>query len=171
MKFLQVLDRFFSRFEKFVVSGSILLISASVMINVICRQLQIVFVGTEEVCEFCIVWLTFLGTALCARQGTHISMSALLNKFPKQQKKIAIIIISAVTGLFSLFLAYLGLQLTQAVLSRGQVSPTLRVPIWYIYMATPIGFLLTGFYYLRAVMRNLKEEGLYLGAEDVEEIL
>jgi len=46
---LQVVNRSIRFLEIFLVSGGILLIAASVIINVICRHLNIIFVGLDEV--------------------------------------------------------------------------------------------------------------------------
>ena len=62
-------------------------------------------------------------------------------------------------------LAILAAQLTHAVYSRGQVSPALRMPIWYYYIAAAIGFFLTGVHFFRALVKNIREEGVHLGVE------
>lgn len=166
MKLSRILDRVIAGMEKVVVAGGILVISASVITNVICREAGIILIGAEEVDEFSIIWVTFFGTALCARQGIHIIMSALIDKIPEEKKKPIIVTICAVTGVFSLILAFLGVQLVYAVFSRGQVSPALRVPVGFFYMAAPMGFFLTGIHYLRALVRNIREDGLYLGVNE-----
>ena len=165
MTFFQILDRVIAGVEKAVVAGGMIVISASVITNVFCREVGIIIIGAEEIDEFSIIWVTFFGTALCARQGIHIIMSALIDRIPEKQRKPLITTICAVTGVFSLILAFLGVQLVLAVLSRGQVSPALRIPVGYFYIAAPMGFLLTGIHYIRTFVRNIREDGIYLGVE------
>lgn len=165
MTFFQILDRVIAGVEKAVVAGGMIVISASVITNVFCREVGIIIIGAEEIDEFSIIWVTFFGTALCARQGIHIIMSALIDRIPEKQRKPLITTTCAVTGVFSLMLAFLGVQLVLAVFSRGQVSPALRIPVGYFYMAAPMGFLLTGIHYIRTFVRNIREDGIYLGVE------
>jgi TRAP-type C4-dicarboxylate transport system permease small subunit len=165
MKLAQRVDRIISTIEEVIVAGGILVISASVMVNVVCRSARIVLIGAEEIAQFAIVWLTFLGTGLCARKGIHVTMSALIDKIPEKKRKGVVILIYAITGVFCIILAILGAQLTHAVYSRGQVSPALRMPIWYYYIAAAIGFFLTGVHFFRALVKNIREKGVHLGVE------
>jgi TRAP-type C4-dicarboxylate transport system permease small subunit len=48
--------------------------------------------------------------------------------------------IDAIGLLFSIYLAWLGTILVDFVLSSGQRSPTLNVPIGWVYLAPVIGF-------------------------------
>ena len=162
---LQVVNRSIRFLEIFLVSGGILLIAASVIINVICRHLNIIFVGLDEVALWGVIWVTFFGTAVCARRGIHISMSALVNRLPLKPRKAVVSIICLFTGLFSLFFSFLGWQLTASTIMRGQVSAALRVPLWFFYISAPIGFLLTGIYFCLTFLRNIREKGIYLGIE------
>ncbi len=165
MNFFGKLNKAMSLLENFVVGASIIAISVAVLTAVVCRHLNIVMVGGEETAQFALIWLTFWGTAICARKGIHIIMSAVLDKIPEKIRKLMVIIICLVTGIFCLILGVLGVQLTYAVFSRGQVSPALRIPTWYFYIAAPMGFFLTGIYYLAAFIKNIKQKGMYFGIE------
>ena len=114
MKFAQYVDRIISTIEEVIVAGGILVISASVMVNVVCRSARIVLIGAEEIAQFAIVWLTFLGTGLCARKGIHVTMSALIDKIPEKKRKGVVILIYAITGVFCIILAILAALLISA---------------------------------------------------------
>lgn len=165
MQIARRLYKVVSTVEDAIVAIGIIVISGSVIVNVFCRTARIILIGAEEVAQFTIVWVTFLGTALCARKGIHVTMSALIDKLPEKKRKGVIIVIYAVTSLFCIVLGILGVQLTLAVYSRGQVSPALRMPVWYYYISTSIGFFLTGIHFFVALLRNIREEGVYLGVE------
>jgi len=165
MKLTHRVNLIISTIEELIVAGGILVIATSVIMNVICRSARIVLMGAEEIAQFAIVWLTFLGTGLCARKGIHVTMSALIDKIPEKKRKGVVILIYAITGVFCIVLAILGVQLTHAVYSRGQVSPALRMPVWYYYIAAAIGFSLTGVHFFRALVKNLREQGVHLGAQ------
>ena len=46
---------------------------------------------------------------------------------------------------FSLYCAWLGFKITVFVLNSGQVSPTLNLPMFILYIAPTIGFILLSF--------------------------
>jgi TRAP-type C4-dicarboxylate transport system permease small subunit len=165
MTFFSKLDQWISTLEKFIVSTSMIVTACSLLLSVICRQLNIIMAGGEEVALFAIVWMTFLGTALCARRGSHIVMSAVLDNISKSKKKKLVTVICLFSALFCFLLFVFGTQLTFDVFRRGQVTPALRAPIWLMYISQPIGFFLTGVYYLMGFFNNLKRKEIYMGLE------
>ena len=160
------LDRWFYQIESFIVAACMIVMAVILLVSVVFRHLNIVMVGGEEIAQFTVVWLTFWGMALCARKGNHIIMSAVLDRFSLPQRKVVITAICLVSGLFCLLMAGFAFQLTYAVFHRGQVSPALRIPIWYMYVSTPAGFFLTGLYYMAAFIKNLTGTKIYLGLEN-----
>lgn len=166
MKISHRFHRTVSTIEEVIVGGGILVIAVSVIVNVICRTARITLIGSEEVAQFAIVWVTFLGVGLCARKGIHISMSAVTDRIPDEKKrKVLAIVIFGISAIFCLVLAVLSVQLIYAVYSRGQVSPALRVPVWYYYIATAIGFFLGSIHFFRVVLKNITQSGVHHGIE------
>lgn len=166
MGVLTRLDYGLYRLETVIVASCMIVMAAILLVSVVFRHLNIVMVGGEEIAQFTVVWLTFWGMALCARKGNHIIMSAVLDKFPTPKRKMVITAICLASGCFCLVMAGFAVQLTYGVFHRGQVSPALRVPIWYMYISTPAGFFLTGIYYIGAFIRNLTGPGTYFGLEN-----
>lgn len=166
MKISHLFHRTVSTIEEVIVGGGILVIAVSVIVNVICRTARITLIGSEEVAQFAIVWVTFLGVGLCARKGIHISMSAVIDRISDEKKrKILAIVIFGISAIFCFVLAVLSVQLIYAVYSRGQVSPALRVPVWYYYIATVIGFFLGSIHFFRVFLKNITQAGVHRGIE------
>lgn len=168
MKILARLDRWLYGLEKKIVSSCMIVMATILLISVACRHLNIVMVGGEEIAQFTVVWLTFWGMALCARKGNHIVMSAVLDNVSPQRRKKIITGICLISGFFCLMMSVFAAQLTYNVFHRGQVSPALQIPIWYMYISTPVGFFLTGVYYLGAFLKNQTEKDVYFGLEIAE---
>lgn len=165
---LDKIDKIVSLIEEFVVSACMIMMAAALLVTLVFRLLNITIVGGEEVAEFAIIWMTFLGLALCARRGINISMSFFLDKMPANTKNIMTILICLITGICCLYLAVLGIQLTSAVFTRGQITPALRIPIGYFYMAAPIGFTLSGIYYLANVANGMKTKKMMVNMRSGE---
>jgi TRAP-type C4-dicarboxylate transport system permease small subunit len=165
MNVLTRIDKWLFCLEKTIVSACMIIMAAILLTAVIFRHLNIVMVGGEEIARFTMVWLTFWGMALCARKGNHIIMSAVLDKIRLQKRKILVTAICLISGCFCLILSGYAAQLTYSVFHRGQVTPALRLPIWYMYVSTPLGFFLTGIYYVGAFLKNLTGKEIYFGLE------
>lgn len=159
------LDRWLYKIETTIVASCMIVMASILLVSVGFRHLNIVMVGGEEIAQFTVVWLTFWGMALCARKGNHIIMSAVLDRFSIPKRKAIITVICLLSGCFCLIMAGFAVQLTYGVFHRGQVSPALRIPIWYMYISTPVGFLLTGIYYIGAFIKNITGPGVYFGLD------
>ncbi len=101
----------------------------------------------EEAILYLIISMSFLSTSLGIRKGTHITVDVLKACIPKSCTP-AFIFVSAVIGIaFGIALFYYGGNLFLNTLSRGQLSPALRLPVASIYAFIPITALLQIFRY------------------------
>lgn len=170
IKFLNSLDDIVMKVERSILSSIMMIISFAVILQVISRYVfNSSIIGLGEVAKFGIVWITFLGTSLCTRLGSHISMTAVIEKVPPKIKKIMITVISIVSSVFTFYLAILSYRLVRSLINFGTVSPTLRFPLWILYSIAPIAFFTTSIYYFRIFIKNLRNKGVYVGLENLDE--
>jgi len=94
-------------------------------------------VGTEELARFCFIWATMLGASICVNHEAHAVVSFLPDKLKGKIKTNHAYLIQA----FIIMAA--GILIVQGVKMLGvtwnQLSPTLNVPMWIVYLAIPIG--------------------------------
>lgn len=161
------LARWLQRFEEFVLSGGILGIAALTIANVLTRSvLSFSLAFAEELSQFLIVLVTFVGLGYAAGKARHIRMTALYDALPLRARKAVAVLISGTTALLLFYLTYLSVAYAVGtVRALGSVSPTLRVPLWTIYLAAPLGFGLAGVQYALALYKNLTTEGVWLSFE------
>lgn len=114
---------------------------------------------TEELSRFLLMWLGLLGGAYTYTQKKHLSIDLLkMNAAPKTQKRLADISYIA-TSLFALVLIYGGAGLMQNSLKLGQTTPTLGIPMGYVYLAVPLaGFIVLVFSWSFLTENNSEEE-------------
>src|SRR5438046_3602068 len=93
----------------------------------------------EEVSRYAMIWLTFLGAGLVLRHGGHIGIDALQQRFPRWAATIRGGIFVLVLG-FCLFMAWIGTR--YAALTWNQTTPVLQIPVGFVYLALPAGFVL-----------------------------
>ena len=89
-------------------------------------------------------------------------MSAIYDAMPQKLRKVMMIVITAVTALAMLGLAWYSLQYILNLHSKGRVYPALGFPVWMSYVWVPIGFLVTGIQYALTLVKNLQHSDVYL---------
>ncbi len=94
----------------------------------------------DEAARYLMVWMVFLALGLALAQGKQIAMSAFRDQFPA---RVAIWLRRLIdfTGLaFSLYVCWIGYDISRLVFASGQLSPTLGISAGFLYASMPIGF-------------------------------
>ncbi|MGR9109065.1 MAG: TRAP transporter small permease [Gammaproteobacteria bacterium] len=135
-----------TRFEELCIAIGILGIAVLTISNVIARSLfGMSLAFTEEISQFLIIVVTFLGLGYAVGKGRHIRMTALYDQCSDKTRKFLALMISSTAAGLLFYLAFLGFQYTYGTVhALGSVSPVLQVPLWHIYLAAPVGFVLAG---------------------------
>jgi len=158
--------------EEKLLAFSILVIAAVTIVNVCSRTLcNVSLTFAEELSQFFILFVTFIGLGYAASKGRHIRMSALYDQLGRRARKFLMVVICGATSLLMWFLAYYSCWYLFTIWELGSVSPALRVPFYLIYIVAPLGFMLAGAQYALAVVRNLLETDVYLSYDVKDEYL
>lgn len=149
--------------EEKLLAFSILAIAAVTILNVGSRTLfNMSLTFAEELSQFFILFVTFIGLGYATSKGRHIRMSALYDQLGRRARKFLMIVICSATSVLMWGLAYYSLRYISTVWELGSVSPALRVPFCLVYVVAPLGFILAGFQYALAVVRNIFAADIYL---------
>jgi TRAP-type C4-dicarboxylate transport system permease small subunit len=126
------------KFARISVVVLILALTATITFEVFFRYfLKMPLIGTEELARYIMIWLTFVGSSIALRQKAHIGMVVLLKFLPEQIKRRMIYIIQ---GLILIFLAHLiWWGWVHAVHVKVQLSPALRISMFWPFISIPIG--------------------------------
>jgi TRAP-type C4-dicarboxylate transport system permease small subunit len=79
------------------------------------------------------------------------------------------IAICAGTALVMFIMAYYAVVYVVSVARLGKVTPALQVPVYLTYLWVPLGFVITGIQYALTIVRNLREEPVFLSYEQVDQ--
>ena len=169
MRVLAAVDNAIARFEAFVLAFGVLLMAANSIANVIGR---FVFAHSlyfsEELNQFLIVLVTFVGLGYAARKGRHIRMSALYDQLSDRGRKLLMILIATVTSLVMFVLAYYSYEYVARLAKLGKVTPSMQIPLYLTYIWVPIGFVITGIQYLLTAFKNLQSPDIYISYEQID---
>jgi C4-dicarboxylate transporter, DctQ subunit len=154
------------KIETFILSYAIILIAVMVVGNVITRALPVKsWSFAAEVSQFAVIIATFMGISYAARKGRHIRMSAFFDLAPKSVKKVLAIVISLVTAIVLLVLAYYSYQYATWIKGMGRVTTAMQVPAYFMVAFVPIGLTLGAIQFLRNMWINIQEEEVYIATE------
>ena len=169
MRFFAAIDHAIARFEAFVLAFGVILMAVNSIANVIGRFVfaQSIYF-TEELNQFLIVLVTFVGLGYAARRGRHIRMSAVYDQLGDRGRKAMMILIAAVTAAVMFVLAYYSYAYVASLAQLGKVTPSLQVPLYLTYIWVPIGFIITGIQYIMTVVKNLQSREVYISYEQVD---
>ncbi len=150
------LDNFIGKVESLILTLSIVAMATNSIANVFGRYLfnQSLYFS-DELNQFLIVIITFMGLGYITRQGKHIRMSAFYDILPAAKRKLLMVLISFVTAIVMLILAWSALEYVLKIAQRGWVTPALQVPLYLTYMWVALGLLLASIqYFLREFIWN-----------------
>jgi TRAP-type C4-dicarboxylate transport system permease small subunit len=133
-------DRALLSCNRWAVIAILAAMAAMVFANVVLRfTTDRSLLWAEEASRYLMIWLTFLGAGLVLRYGGHIGIDTLQDSLPRHAVAIRAAIFCLLIGFFAVMVS---VGARYAVLTWGQTTPVLGVPIGAVYLAMPIGFAL-----------------------------
>ena len=166
---LGLLDLAISKVEAVILAVGVLLMAAMSVGNIFGRFLfgQSIYFA-EEVNQFLIILITFIGIGYAARMGRHIRMSAIYDTLPDAGRKAMMIVIALVTAAAMFVLAYYSFLYVASVYATGRVSASLQIPMFITQIWVPFGFVVTGIQYIMTAVVNLTKPEVYLSSSMVD---
>ena len=163
LKTLDFIDTLISRFEGVMLAVGVIAMTVNTIAAVISRFVfNSAITFTDELNMIFIVVVTYAGLSYAARNGRHIRMSAIYDAMPAKTRKVLMIVMVSVTSAFMFFLSFYSYYYIFEVYQSGRILPALGLPVFYIYLWVPIGFVVTGLQYAFTVVKNLTESDIYL---------
>ncbi|MEX2518064.1 MAG: TRAP transporter small permease [Paracoccaceae bacterium] len=120
-----------------------LLIAISMMLVSICIQVAGRYLfgyapsWTEEVARFLVIWVTMVGSAVMLRRGGHIAVTVAVDALPRRLGLAVGWLRDALILIMAGALAYYGYMF--AVIGGRRDSAALEIPMYYPYLAIPVG--------------------------------
>lgn len=166
LKAVDFLDMALSRVEEFMLIVGVIGMAVVTIAAVVTRFIfNDALTITDELNMIFIIIVTFGGLSYAARQGRHIRMSAIYDALPVSSRRVLMIVISAITGFFMFALAYYSYSYIIEVYESGRIMPALGIPLFYIYLWVPVGFIVTGLQFFFTVIQNLRQKDVYISTK------
>lgn len=126
--------------------------------NVFARTFFTSIYFAEEITKFLVMLTTFTGVSYGVRKARHIRMGAFLDSMPPKMEKVFIIIISFISAVVMAIMCWASYEYLINAMSKGHMTPALRVPKWTFYVIIPLGFGMACIQYIRTIIKNLTEK-------------
>lgn len=141
MSILRKIDRYS---EKGITTLFLITMSILIFLQVVSRYVfGNSFTWTEELSRYLFIWLIFLTIGISFKENKHISIDVVLDILPpfvqKVVKQLNYIVLLAISILF----VWEGYVMVAQMQMFGQTSANLQLPMWWVYLSLPVGFLLT----------------------------
>ncbi len=138
-----MLPRWLENIEEYILIVLFPLMVIVVFVATCVRYLTVMSLPwAEEVARYSMVWIAYIGASLGIKRNSHLGVEAVLLLFPKSARIFFDYLRYAIIILFNVLIAYFMLQIIQSQISTEQVSPSLRIPMWFAYGAIPVGSVL-----------------------------
>ncbi|WP_077622405.1 TRAP transporter small permease [Sediminibacillus massiliensis] len=123
---------------------------------------------TEEFLRFSLIWLSMLTAAYVVGKRTHIKFTLVSDRLKGSKKRGLEIFIQAMFLVFSLGIMVFGGGKAVS-LTMAQLSPSLGIPMGFVYLALPVSGVLIAFYSALNLAETLKERNAPVADETKED--
>jgi TRAP-type C4-dicarboxylate transport system permease small subunit len=94
----------------------------------------------EDAARYLMIWVVFLAVGPALESGRHIVVDLAWRHLGASPRTLIFRLIDMTGLLFSALMTVLSVQLAMFIAQTGQVSPTLQLPVYVVYIAPIIGF-------------------------------
>ena len=103
----------------------------------------------QELCIYMFVWMAKFGAAYGVRTGIHVGVDLLVNMVPARSRKPVILFSLLCGAFFAGMIATFGGSFVDEMFKTGEQSNDLEAPMWFVYLAIPLGSGLMCFRFLQ----------------------
>ena len=107
------------------------------------------FFWVEEVGEYALAWLTFIGAAIGIRRGTHFAVQLVVERFPAGLQRAVYVAHYLILITFGALIAVFGWHVSE--LNSQSFSPALDLNLRWLYLSAVVGGLLIVVYSVAAL--------------------
>ena len=139
--FIAVVHRYMSGFDIPVVQDYLISLNTS---------------WAQELTIYLFVWMAKFGAAYGVRSGIHVGVDVLVNRMNEKNQKLFTLISLGAGALFTAIIGSLGSFFVYGIAQTDQTSPDMEIPMWWVYMAIPLGSFLMSFRFLQVAWHFIR---------------
>ena len=158
---MKKITKIYDSLEAFVLVLALAFSTLLIFVQVIFRYvLNDSITWSEELARYIFIWMIWLGTSVSMKQKEHIRMDMLMNAVHGKGKLVLDLVSGIIMLAFCIFLVKYGWDLVASMMSRGNKSVALRLPMWIVYSSLPFSQLIVA---LRLIGSIVSDAGKLFG--------
>lgn len=164
VRVLRSAERLLTGVETTLLVVSLALSVGFLVVDILLRvTINVALPWAAEATRYAIVWLVFIGGSRAALLGAHITIDALPELLPARAARVVTRLSFALSAASCAVLAWFSLLLVLQMTRFSQLSPSLEVPMWWVYLALPVGFAMMTIRFLQAFATHDARNGRKAG--------
>lgn len=154
---MKIAKNILSNFEGYCCAVMLAVMCVVVFLQVVFRfVIKASLPWSEELSRYLQVYITFWGTAYGIKTGAHLGIEAFTHLLPQKGRDALAIVVDIVSLAVCLLLMKLGYEIVLSQMASGQVSPSMRIPMYMIYGAIPTGMAFCVLRYAIEIVKGVK---------------
>jgi TRAP-type C4-dicarboxylate transport system permease small subunit len=105
---------------------------------------------TEELMRFCMIWLTWIGSALTIRVDGHVSVDILISYIHDHRTRAGLFVFARLLCVVFL-IAFFPHTINLITRSGSSMAASLPIPYSYVYASVPIGIIMMLLSYAKTI--------------------
>jgi TRAP-type C4-dicarboxylate transport system permease small subunit len=159
---VQRLDQVLTRLENVLAASALGLATTIAIVAVILRYAFGIFVfWSEEAIVYLVIYSTFLGAVITLRHNEHVNVDIFAIFLKDRGKRMVAVLGAVVTVVYLAAIGFYAWLLLFEPFSTSTVTPSLKLPLWVVEAAVPIGFTLMFLRALEIVVRTARGGGAF----------
>lgn len=154
---LSRIDGAFIWLNKFILGLLVLVMTLLVFANVVLRYA----VGdslswVEELTRYMMIWCAYLGAGLALRNGSHVAVEVVQDALPVRIMQTLRFAVAIVMLIFLVIVAWYGFRYSSMTMTQS--SAVLSLPLGLVYLAVPVGCVLSTLHLLLGFRRYVSRQ-------------
>lgn len=108
---------------------------------------------SEELARFLYLWEVWLGIAYATKTGAHLRVDLIYDLVKGKAALVLRLFVNILWFAFGVWFAFIGSQTMMTIMGFGQCSSAMRIPMWLVYLAIPVG---SGLMAIRLIEQTVK---------------
>jgi C4-dicarboxylate transporter DctQ subunit len=154
---VQRFDRVLTRIENVLAASALGLATIIAIVAVLLRYLFGIFLfWSEEAIIYLIIYSTFLGAVITLRHNEHVNVDIFGAFLKARGKRAFAVLAAAITVVYLVCIGFFAWLLLFEPFSTSTITPSLKLPLWVVEAAVPIGLTLMLLRALEILVRNAR---------------
>ena len=138
-----MMNKLFKRlnsFEEYALAFLLPFMCVVIFVSTFCRFTNILIIPwAEELARYCMIWILFLGASASAKKGEHFCVTAFTMLMPQHVQRALFVVRMILMAGFMIFVSRFCIVILKNQMMMGQVTPSLKWPMWFMYTAVLVG--------------------------------